>query len=422
MKSSKLLNLLLLALITLFLSSCVKDSCKTSQTYLRYDPVYKTSDEIRTDLLVMAPRALEVPGKIYYYDHYLLIGEKDKGIHVIDNINPESPVNLAFWAFEGNNDIAISDGKMFLDQYIDMVTFDITHFLQPTLVCRRNDVFPGFGFVQGKGYLVEYLYTEVQEESDCYSVNTGNYYFEDDAVWVKRDFAQSLGGATSFNPAVVNGNQGIAGSFTRFCLKSDHLYAVTNNALQPFTIAGSDCPVPQQSVAVGWNIETIFPYKDNLFIGSQNGVFIYDASDAARPAFRSSFSHATGCDPVVCDDGMAFVTIHNGTTCGGIVNELDILDIANPTSPIVVQSYPMAYPLGLSLTEKHLYLCDDGFKIYDRTNPRNLKLLSHLNQIKVNDVIALGNELALIIGDDGFYQYNTLDPAHPVLLSKIAVQ
>ncbi|MBK7009479.1 MAG: hypothetical protein IPH36_13060 [Saprospiraceae bacterium] len=123
-----------------------------------------------------------------------------------------------------------------------------------------------------------------------------------------------------------------------------------------------------------------------------------------------------------CADDLAFVTIHNGTTCGGIRNQLDILDITNPSSPFVVQSYNMAYPQGLALTSKYLYLCDDGLKIYDRTTPTNLKLMKHISGIDVTDVIALGDELAILVGADGFYQYQTTNPSAPVLLSKIEVK
>ncbi|MBK7221621.1 MAG: hypothetical protein IPH94_09910 [Saprospiraceae bacterium] len=412
----------LLAIVTLTLNSCLKDTCKTSQTYLRYEAIYKTGEELRTPLEVKAPQKIVNPGKIYYYDHYLLIGELGKGIHVIDNADPAHPMPVAYWAFEGNVDIAIHGKQMYLDQFIDLVTFDISNFLQPVEVCRRNDIFPSFGFVQNKGYLVEYRYNEVKEEVDCYTNNNGNYYFEGEFLWVTADFAGKPGLNSSFSPAVVSQGSGIAGSYTRFCVLNNFLYGVTTNELIPFTLTETDCPVAQQRVQAGWNIETIFPYKNNLYIGSQNGVFIFSASNPYRPTHLSTFSHVTGCDPVVCADDLAFVTIHNGTTCGGIRNQLDILDITNPSSPFVVQSYNMAYPQGLALTAKYLYLCDDGLKIYDRTTPTNLKLMKHISGIDVTDVIALGDELAILVGADGFYQYQTTNPSAPVLLSKIEVK
>ena len=69
-----------------------------------------------------------------------------------------------------------------------------------------------------------------------------------------------------------------------------------------------------------------------------------------------------------------------------------------------------------------VYRTNDGFKIYDRTTPSNLKLMKHLSGIDVTDVIALGDELAILVGADGFYQYQTTNPSAPVLLSKIEVK
>ena len=188
-----------------------------------------------------------------------------------------------------------------------------------------------------------------------------------------------------------------------------------------FTLVENECPVPQVSVPVGWNIETIFPYKTNLYIGS-TGVFIFNTNNPYRPHQISAFSHVTGCDPVVCANDLAFVTIHNGTTCGGVRNQLDILNISDPYAPTVLQSYNMVYPQGLATTDQYLYVCDDGFKIYDRSKPSNLKLKKHISGLDVTDVIALGNDLAILVGKDGFFQYNTTDADNPVLLSKIEVK
>ena len=419
----KFQSLALLALITLSLSSCLKDTCKTKQTYVRYEAVYKTGNELRTELKVLAPQEIINPGKIYYYDHYLLIGELGKGIHVIDNARPESPVNLAFWAFEGNVDIAIHDSQMYLDQYVDLVTFDISNFLQPREICRRNDIFPSLGFVQGKGYLVEYKSSEVSQEVDCYQTqNYGNYYYEGEFLWVDAAFAGSVTNTGTIPSSVVSQSTGIAGSYTRFCILNNFLYGVNSGNLMPFTLVENECPVPQVSVPVGWNIETIFPYKTNLYIGSTTGVFIFNTNNPYRPHQISAFSHVTGCDPVVCANDLAFVTIHNGTTCGGVRNQLDILNISDPYAPTVLQSYNMAYPQGLATTDQYLYVCDDGFKIYDRSKPSNLKLKKHISGLDVTDVIALGNDLAILVGKDGFFQYNTTDADNPVLLSKIEVK
>jgi len=183
----------------------------------------------------------------------------------------------------------------------------------------------------------------------------------------------------------------------------------------------STCPARLDSVWMGWNIETIFPWKDRLFVGSQTGVFIFNNSNPQHPVLETQFSHASGCDPVVCDDNYAYVTIHDGTTCNGTFNQLDIIGIDNLPSAELKKSYQMKRPFGLSVTNNYLYLCDEGLKIFDKTNPLDLKEKSHIKGFDAYDIIALSESQLLVIGADGFYQFNATDPAHPVQLSMIPV-
>jgi hypothetical protein len=125
---------------------------------------------------------------------------------------------------------------------------------------------------------------------------------------------------------------------------------------------------------------------------------------------------------VICDDDIAFVTIHGGTTCRGNINQLDILNIKNIAQPTLLQRYPMTSPKGIALTENHLYLCDNGLKILDRKDPVNMKLKAYFEELKVTDAITLGDKLLLLIGEDGFYQYDITDPINPKELSKILVK
>lgn len=410
---------ILFSFIIIF-SSCLQDTCTSTQTYVKYEPIYISAEEMRTELKIEAPKPIKNPGKFYYYKNFIMINEPYEGIHIIDNSNPSNPNPVAFWELKGNIDIAIRNDHMYLDQYADMITYDVSNFLNPQFFCRRNDVFRVNDFVVDKGYLIEYKRTTVTEELSCNGYR-GEYYYEGDFLWANAAAESFSPTSDVINPNILNTNTGIAGSYTRFCFNKNYLYAIDQSNLRPFTLPEGGCPVPQSDLSVGWNIETIFPYKDHLFIGSQTGVFIYDATDEARPQFKSNFSHATGCDPVVCDDDLAFVTIHGGTSCRGDINQLDILDIKNLAAPILLQSYPMKSPKGLALTSKYIYLCDDGLKIIDRNDPAKLKVLAHFQELKVTDAIVLGEKLLLLIGEGGFYQYDITDPLNPTELSKISI-
>lgn len=410
-----LLAFLGLSAALLLFNSCLRDRCTSTRTFVRYDPIYKTPAEIRVAPTVEAARPLKKPGKIYAFDKYLFINELEEGIHVIDNSDPAKPQALAFWRIPGNVDIAISGHHLYADQYTDLLSLDISNLQAPQLSCRVENAFSLNGYDPYRGFIVGYTETEVTEEIDCNDSRVGSpWFWMEDAVFVNKDLSSS-GGAASL-PA------GIGGSYARFALNNQYLYTVDNTSLKTYSIFSPDCPVRFDSVMVGWNIETIFPWKSKLFIGSQNGVFIYNIANPQDPVFESAFTHASGCDPVVCDDKYAYVTIHDGTTCNGTVNQLDVIGISALPAASLLTSYPMKHPNGLALQGDKLFLCDDGLKVYDNRDPLAMAPLAHLKDLHAYDVIALDATHLLLIGDDGFFQFDTSDPAHPVQLSHIPVE
>lgn len=422
MKHKSLFGLALAGFTTLALfSGCLRDECESTRTYIRFDPVYKQPSEIRVDVTAGSPRELANPGKIYVLGQYLFINERNEGIHVFDNSDPRNPQPIAFWNIPGNTDMAVRGNSMYVNQYIDLLTLDISDLQNPQLRCRSENAFQSMGFDPQLGFIVDYLQTEVTEQIPCNDNRWGQFWFrQDDVVFLSADMVQSAS-ANGNNKSSPLAAVGIGGSYARFALVDQYLYTIDHSLMRSWSTLGS-CPTRIDSVWVGWNIETIFPWKDKLFVGSQTGVFIFDNSTPQRPVMEAQFVHATGCDPVVCDDKNAYVTIHDGTTCNGTFNQLDILDIENLPSVQLEKTYAMKRPFGLAIDEKHLYLCDEGLKIFDKTDPLNLKSLSHTRGFDAYDVIALSPEQLLLIGADGFYQFDVSDPANPKELSRISVK
>jgi hypothetical protein len=406
-------------LLATVLGACLRDECGSTRTYVRFDPVYKLPAEFRKGITAEGPRSLKNPGKIYAIGQYLLINERQEGIHVVDNSDPANPRNIAFWNIPGNVDMAVRDGYLYADQYVDLLSIDVSDIQNPVLACTTQDAFRLHGFAPGLGYFVDYKQTEVTEEIGCDDDRWGRTWFaEDQAVFF--DVA-AVGSAQGPGSTGLPAGSGIAGSYARFGLHAQFLYTVDNSTLRTWSLGTPSCPARQDSVLVGWNIETIFPWKDRLFIGSQTGVFIFNNQNPARPVQEAMFSHASGCDPVVCDDNNAYVTIHDGTTCNGTINQLDIIDIRNLPTATLRKSYNMTKPKGLSVTNAHLFLCDDGLKIFDKSDPLNLRLLSHLKAVPTYDVIAFSDAHLLVIGEGGFYQFDVSDPAQPKQISLIPV-
>ena len=198
----------------------------------------------------------------------------------------------------------------------------------------------------------------------------------------------------------------------RFTLYDNYLYAVDNTALRLFNVSDAVNPVLESESYIGWNIETIFPYNQKLFIGTQTGMLIYSLSDPSSPEYISRFNHASSCDPVVVEDNFAYVTLRAGNLCGDDQSQLDVIDISHIESPNLLKEYPMSEPYGLGIDNSILFICDGnaGLKIFNAIDPTHItdNKLAEYQEINAFDVIPLGDVL-LMIGSDGLFQYDYSD-------------
>ncbi|MBD0259360.1 MAG: hypothetical protein ICV83_26875 [Cytophagales bacterium] len=217
-----------------------------------------------------------------------------------------------------------------------------------------------------------------------------------------------------------NANNGVGGSMARFAIVDNYLYTVSNSTLKVFDISQAQQPRQMNSVKLGLNIETIFPYNNMLFIGSRTGMHIYDNANPTKPVFLSQYQHVQSCDPVVVQGDYAYVTLRDGTPCRFGQNMLEVVNISNPRSPNRVQSIPMLNPHGLGIDGNVLFVCegDHGLKVFDATNPAQLVEKQFIKGIRTYDVIP-HNQVMLVVGKDGLMQYDYSDANNPRLLSMI---
>ena len=173
-------------------------------------------------------------------------------------------------------------------------------------------------------------------------------------------------------------------------------------------------------------VETMFLSGKYMFLGSSNGMVIYDLSDPLKPVYLSIFWHSTSCDPVVVQNNRAYVTLRSGITCTNrSINELSVLDITNINAPVLLRSYVMDNPHGIGISDNILFVCDgnSGLKVFNAANPLLIaeNLLAKFPGINAYDVIPLGKSL-LMIGSDGFYQYDYSDVKNIRQISVIKVK
>ncbi len=412
---------LLLLSCTLMFSSCMEDKCEREITYVTYNPIYFSVDEIRADISLSDPQALKKPGKIYYYNDFLFINEQKQGVHIFDNTNPESPVKIGFYKIPGNVDIAIANDLLYADNYMDLVTIDISDIYEPQTAYRVEDAFENYYYLDpNTNILTDYVQEEVTEIVDCNDVSRGWGWELDISGPINSSGVFTDGG---------NFSTGTGGSLARFTINQGHLYIIDHVNLHVYDLLQEGNPNKVNEVGVTWQIETIFPYNDKLFIGSTTGLFVMDASNPAEPYHLSSYAHAFACDPVYVKAPYAYVTLRSDQNwCQQGLNQLDLVDISEITDIKLEKSFPMENPRGLSIRDENLFICegDAGLKVFDINDPLTLdeNRIAHVKNIKSTDIITLPGErnLMLVIGEDGFYQYDGTDPTDPELLSRILIE
>ncbi|MEM6379546.1 MAG: hypothetical protein AAF705_15175, partial [Bacteroidota bacterium] len=103
-------------------------------------PIY-ADFEIWDEILSLPPQPIENLGKIYYKDPYIFVNERFKGIHVLDNSDPNNPVPIAFIQVFGSEDIAVNGDILYVDNYTDLVAVDISDLNNVKEVNRVKDLY-----------------------------------------------------------------------------------------------------------------------------------------------------------------------------------------------------------------------------------------------------------------------------------------
>ena len=414
----QLLGMIAMLAAGLSLQSC-EDHCEETVTYVKRTPIYMLPAEIRSSIQSEAPQPLKDPGKIYMYGDWIFINERWKGIHVIDNSNPENPQNIAFFNIPGNVDMAAKGNILYADSYTDLLCLDISSPANIAVASRIDNAFPmnsqhGYWSDPELGIMVDYKEEEVTETVSCEEISGIRECWlgacDDEANF---DVASGGGGGTPSR----------GGSMARFTLSNDHLYTVSDMELHPFRLTTPTTPEPLSTIEFDWGVETIFPYRNHLFLGTRTGMHIVNVENPSSPEHISTYEHIQSCDPVVVQDDYAYVTLRGGSACGGFENQLEVIDVSNLRSPQLKKVYPMLNPHGLGIDGNCLFICEGefGLKYLDAENPMDIQLKAFFESFHAYDVIPFQNRL-LVIGQDGLYQYTYDCETEPRLISMIPIQ
>lgn len=226
-------------------------------------------------------------------------------------------------------------------------------------------------------------------------------------------YSTSYSDGSSLSPS--DGGSGKGGSMARFALAGDYLYTVDQYTLKTFDVSNAEAPeyLPAKTQYMDFGIETIFPMDTLLFIGSQTGLYIYNITRPDFPQQLAYVSHITSCDPVVAAGLYAYVTLNSGKAwCGRAVDELRVYELSDIRNPQLIHTEAaLKHPQGLGIDGNKLFVCDNGLKVYDVTDPARPILVDDISNIpemagaESYDVIPL-NGLLLLIADNGLYQFD----------------
>lgn len=417
-------------LFLFFWFGCDKDTNNQEWVDVSYvTPMYKSTSDLADEIFVDEPKVQTGLGKIITYGDMVFINQPMEGIHVVDNSNPASPMNHSFINIPGNVDLAIVDNHLYADMFSALVVFDLSNLESPKFLedFTVEDVFyydsywnfPNEIWEEGHVRFAEYVDTSmgivVGWETEVRRERIDNTYGPELAF-------DDVGVAVPGSDVDFASNTSTAGSMARFLPIDGYLYTINFSDLVLFQLAQNYKPNPWIRIDTQTQAETLFHLNDLLFVGSVNGMLMYDVADASDPLFINKIEHMRSCDPVVADLEYAYVTLRGGTNCFTDLNELQIIDIQTPEDLQVVSHKSLFNPHGLGIYEDHLIICDGsaGIKVLDVTDRSQPEIMTSYPIGFAYDVI-IDYPNAMVVGEEMLFQYDLSDLPELTLLSQTPI-
>lgn len=384
-------------LCLIFFAGCRKNGQWESYTYQIFTPILMEKSVFFDAINGDPSQSVENGGRIYIMGKYIFVNDVDKGIHVIDNTNPKYPRQVAFLNIPGNQGMVVKGNTLLADMYGNLLAIDITDLKNVKVSSMISHFFTerdnGFYYADDDKVAVGFTQRDttiyINMEKQCAACDSRMYY---------------AGSIMSGNVAP----SGQAGSMAGMVLMDNYLYAITEpHSVGIVDVSEPNKPLVKQNFFAGFDLETIFPFGENLFLGSKVGMFMYNVSDPEIPVKLGEFSHGSACDPVIADGNTAYVTLHSGTSCGGDANELNVIDITDLQNPKLINRYNLNGPQGLCKDGDLLFVCDGagGVKVFDAADGAAIDLKETITVKDPYDVIAHDN-LLIVVAKDGIYQYD----------------
>jgi len=405
MKKYLLLSLLFLSL---FYTSCTDDTGTVEVTYQEATAIYGDMEAIRNEALLEPAREIINPGKIFIGEEIVLIGEEGEGVHVINNHDRNNPITEAFINIPGNREFYVSDQFLYAESFYDMLKIDISNPSLPIIVNRANNAIQD-EFKDNSGRtLIGFSYEEksitLSDQDEFYEEIIG-----DQLVYF--DFGRNIIPNSAIPTSFAGNSSAQSGTVNRITKNGDYVYVISNNNMIVLSDTDADFSQVNKMSDIKTDMETIFPYNNNLFVGSRSSMTIYSLNNATQPVELYDFDHATSCDPVLPHNNVAYITLRTAdfSECPGNINALVVLDVTNLSNPVELDEIAMNSPYGMTVIDDRLYVGEgeNGLKVFNVTDNRQPQIENHYANIEAYDIIAdpSNNQIIFIAGPDGLNQF-----------------
>ena len=167
----RLSPIVLVSLLTLLFSCVERDRFSDPAFISAYKPVLMDRESLEWSIRWEPPSEIKSPAKIYYKDNYILISERYKGVHVVDNADPKNPVVKGYISVPGCVDMAIKESILYVDNAVDLVAIDLSKIGTGQIEVKKRikESFPDLA--PPDGLSVPYRYTKGNRPQNSVIVN-----------------------------------------------------------------------------------------------------------------------------------------------------------------------------------------------------------------------------------------------------------
>lgn len=396
----------IIAIASLFVS-CVKTKGDIVLTYDRAQAVYGDLDSLRSLPLLIAKQPLENPKSFFISKDYILVGERNKGIHIYDNIDMQNPQRMSFIQIPNNREFYVKDNFLYAETLYDFIKIDITDVYNPVLVSRAKNVFWETQYDDKGRALLQFNFERITESFEVNSPEAKTIKKEGKLFldYNKNIIPESLI-PTSFTGANGNGK----GTLNRISVDYGHIYVISDNTLHVLENGTEISKVTDKNLSTG--SETIYAANNRLYIGSTTDMAIFSANNPSNPYRLSTLEHTESCDPVLPYGNVAYYTLRSAANegCNDLgENTLNVVDLSNELEPSVIESIELESPYGMTMVMNYLLVGEgaNGLTIFDATKPKKIEQVAHVDNVEAFDVMLhpIYSDVIIVSNSTGLQQF-----------------